>query len=213
MKKNIIIIIILIILLILGFFLLQNRGSVDVEQEGELLEQEGLVLSDDFLEMQGYELHPPRGYDCVGGFTDGYRYFDGECTPQGREDFLIDIDFGLAMSGINPEEGFLENQIPVRSFDITGGVYGLTVCQEYISDKINLDAEHYICRKEEEGNDVIVMGIGKTFPTDGGAFARWFEARLTVLTEEDYVEDDYIDILASFLNNSVKIDWDFFAGN
>ena len=208
--KNLIILVVLIILIIIGILFFQKDGGVDLyEGDREELSQEELDSSENYLDMQGYYLYPPSNYDCEGGFTDGYRYLDAECKPKNRSDYLINVGAGLASSGINWEEGrLIANQIVVRSFEFTGGQYGVTVCEEFYSENLNLDAEHYLCKHLKDGENTITMGVGKSFYHPNGSFGRWFEADLVIKEENDnYTESDYIDELVSFLNNSVKIDW------
>ncbi len=208
--KNILIVIIVIILIILGIFLLTNNDQeVEVEEsaiEGESSEE---TSSLDYLDMQGYHLYPPSEYNCEGGFTEGYRYLDAECVKNGRSDYRINVEAGLASSGINWEEGKLTaNQIVVRSFEFTGGQYGVTVCEEFYSENLNLDAEHYLCNYLKDGKDTIVIGIGKSFYHPNASFGRWFEAELVVEEGNDnYEKEDYIGDLVAFLNSAIKIDW------
>ncbi len=214
--KNIIIIVVVIFLILAGFFFFQNREEkVDlVEEEIEkVLTEEEMSDSEDYLDMQGYYLYPPEDYDCEGGFTDGYRYLDAECTPKDRSDYVINVGAGLASSGINWEEGKLVgNQIVVRSFEFTGGQYGKIVCEEFYSEDLKLDAEYYLCKYFEDGDYVITMGVGKSFYHPNSSFARWFEADLVVKEDDDeYTEGDYIDKLVKFLDESVKINWDDYA--
>lgn len=213
--RKIIILVVVILLIIMAFFFFQREEKVDlVEDETEkVLTEEEMQESEDYLDMQGYYLYPPKDYDCEGGFTDGYRYLDAECEPKDRGDYVINAGAGLASTSISWEEGkLIGNQITVRSFEFTGGQYGKIVCEEFYSEDLNLDAEHYLCKYPKDGDYVLTMGVGKSFYHSNSSFGRWFEADLVVKEEDDdYSESDYIDKLVKFLDESVKINWDDYA--
>lgn len=215
MRKIIVLAAIAILFIIMGFFFFQQQEGLDLaENETEKgLTEEEMFESEDYLDMQGYYLYPPEDYVCEGGFADGYRYLDAKCIPKGRSDYVINVGAGLASSGINWEEGKLVgNQIVARSFEFTGGQYGKIVCEEFYSEDLKLDAEHYLCKYLKDGDYVITMGVGKSFYNPNGSFGRWFEADLIIKEEnDDYEESDYIDELVKFLDKSVKINWDDYA--
>jgi len=215
MRKIIILAAIVILFIIMGFFFFQQEEGLDLaEDETEKgLTEEEVRESEDYLDMQGYYLYPPEDYDCEGGFTDGYRYLDAECTPKDESDYVINVGAGLASTSISWEEGkLIGNQITVRSFEFTGGEYGVIVCEEFTSEDLNLDAEHYLCKHSKNGEAVFTMGVGKSFYHSESSFGRWFEADLVVKEDDDeYTEGDYIDKLVKFLDESVKINWDDYA--
>ena len=153
------------------------------------------------LDMQGYELETPRGYTCTGGFTDGYRYMDAKCEPS-RGQHEITVEAGLAVSGINPAEGLVANQIVVRSYEFTKQ-YGVIVCEPYHSEDLKLDAEHYICLHEMDGKRTITIGTGKSRSNHGW----WFESHLQTKPTDETTNEEYAETLTKFLNSAIKIDW------
>jgi len=192
------------ILILLIALSLSACGS-EKEGEGEEIANDNENIKEDrVLDMQGYFLEVPKAYNCSGGFVDGYRYQEARCLNNDRSDYKIIVDHGLAASGINPEKGLVDNQLVTRSFEFTGGVYGQIICQEHYPENLKLDAEHYLCFHNLDGNRAITMGIGKSF----GNYGRWFEADLIIEEETNYTENDYIEILEKFLNQSIVIDWD-----
>ncbi len=218
--KKIIILLVIITLALIGFFLLTNdekeEAPVDTDQKESTPEEEekveesmGETLEDeqDYLDMQGYYLYPPQGHNCEGGFTDGYRYLDAECTPEGRDDYEIHVGAGLASTRINPEKGLVANQIVVRSLEFTGEQRDVHVCREHSSERLNLGAEHYLCTYDKDGEPIITLGIGKSFHTSDSSFGRWFESHL-IIKDDEYTEQDYIELLEKFINSSVKINWE-----
>lgn len=212
MNKIIIFAVIIILILITLFILINNREEALVStSEEELSDEEGAALENgqDYLDMQGYYLYPPEGYTCEGGFTDGYRYLDAECVPEGRDDYEINVGAGLASSGIDPEKGLVANQIVVRSSEFTNRQYGVYVCEEHTSEELKLDAEHYLCTYNRDNQPIITLGIGKSFYHPQSSFGRWFEAEMIIKeNDETYTQEDYIDLLEKFVNSSVKINWE-----
>ena len=154
--------------------------------------------SSDVLEMQGYELKVPRGYECTGGFTQGYRFLDAECEPS-RGNYKIIVDFGLPVTSIDQSKSFNENIMPLRAGDYDAA------CIPY-EEPLGLGADHYVCPRTEDGQRIITLGIGRVSPN---GYANWFEAHLVIL-EDDYNEEEYIDTLASFASSAIDIDWSFF---
>ena len=169
-------------------------------------------LNENYLDMQGYYLYPPDNYNCQGGFTD-YRYLDAKCLPKNRDDYTIEVGAGLASSRIDWDEGrLIANQIGVRSFEFTGGQYGKIVCEEFKSDDLNLDAEHYLCSYLKEDKKIFTLGVGKSFYLENASFGRWFEANLIVEEENNYYSNsDYVNTLVNFINKSIKINWEDYA--
>lgn len=156
------------------------------------------------LDMQGYELEVPKGYSCSGGFTDGYRYLDAKCKPnKGKQEILVEA--GLVVSGIDPEKGLVANQLVARSYEFTKQ-YGISVCEEYHSEDLQLDAEHYLCIHEMNGKRTITIGTGKSRNTQGW----WFESHLQTNPDDKIPNEDYIKELTKFLNSAIKIDWEKF---
>ncbi len=170
--------------------------------------QENLDIKDEknkqVLDMQGFYLEVPENYTCSGGFVNGYRYQEARCNPVNRDDFEILVDHGLVVSGINPEKGLVSNQLVVRSFEFSGGVYDLILCQEHFTRYLNIDGEHYLCFHTKDGNEIITMGTGKSYSNYG----RWFETDLIIKQDTDYTQNDYIELLEKFLNQSIKINWE-----
>lgn len=210
--NKIIVLVIIIALFLTGFFILTNdemeEVAIDTTQKATTPEEEDIIEDEqDYLDMQGYYLYPPQNYNCVGGFTDGYRYLDAECTPEGRDDYEIHVEAGLAVSGINPEEGLVANQIVVRSYEFTNGQRDVYVCREHSSEELKLNAEHYLCTYNRDEEPVITLGIGKSFHTSETSFGRWFESHL-IIKDYEYTEEDYIELLENFVNSSVKINWE-----
>jgi len=186
--------------------------------EDDLSEEEKRAMEygqPDYLDIQGYYLYPSPGYDCVGGFTDDYRYLDAECVPEERDDYEINIEAGLAMSSINPEKGIVDNQIVARSMEFTGRQHGVIVCEEHTSEGLRLGAEHYLCTHERDGEPVLTHGIGKGFYQSDGAYGRWLEADLIIKdSDNDYTQEDYVELLERFVSSSVRINWeDYESGN
>ncbi len=213
MNKIIIFVVIIILVLIGLFFLMNNEEEVLTGiPEEELSEEEKRAMEygqPDYLDMQGYYLYPSPGYECVGGFTDGYRYLDAECVPEERDDYKINIEAGLAMSAINPDKGLVDNQIVVRSMEFTGRQHGVIVCEEHTSEGLRLNAEHYLCTYERDGQPVITLGTGKSFHGTDSSFGRWFEADLVIKdSDNDYTEEDYVELLERFVSSGVKINWE-----
>ena len=207
MKRVIVLSVAVVLVVLFGFFFFGSSESA--LEEGDDGED---TNSDSLLDMQGYYLDPPANYNCVGGFTDGYRYLDAECLPKDGDDHVINVGAGLAASGINWDEGRLvANQIVVRSFEFTGGQYGVTVCEEFRSEDLRLGGEYYLCLYDADEGRTVTIGVGKSFRDGDSAFGRWFEADLVIDAEEDYSEEDYVETLAKFLNSSVKIDWSDYA--
>ncbi len=184
----------IIAFLFLGSFFLISRFS---GAETEL--KEGFTR--DVIDMQGYELDVPDGFQCTGGFTDGYRYVDAECLPDAGG-FKIVSETGLTATSVG-ESGLVSHHIGYRSREFTGGSDDI-VCEQLIHDDLTLDAENYVCVHSTDGDRTITVGTGKTF----GEVARWFESHLIVLEEEDIENEKYIDIMALFLDESIDIDWD-----
>ncbi len=211
---------IVVVLVLIGLFVLIGNDKempvdspeVDISQEEKSAMEHG---QQDYLDMQGYYLYPSPGYSCEGGFTDGYRYLDAECIPEERDDYKIDIEAGLAMSAINPDKGLVDNQIVVRSMEFTGRQHGVIVCEEHTSEGLRLDAEHYLCTHERDGEPVLTLGTGKSFHGTDSSFGRWFEADLTIKdSDNDYAKEDYIELLERFVSSGVKINWeDYEPGN
>lgn len=216
MKSAIVLGVIVVLVILFGLFFSSSSESILEEDNGSVNEEDTNrenSNSDGLLDMQGYYLDPPSNYDCVGGFTDGYRYLDAVCTPKGQDDHVINVGAGLASSGINWDEGRLvANQIVARSFEFTGGQYGVTVCEEFHSEDLELGGEYYICFYNANEGRTLTIGVGKSFLAGGSAYGRWFEADLVINVEEgDYSEEDHAETLAKFLNDSVKIDWSDYA--
>ncbi|HDP73878.1 MAG TPA: hypothetical protein ENN46_02885 [Candidatus Woesearchaeota archaeon] len=186
----------LMMLLLLGLSVFLTAFGDGSDQERQPDEQQGST-GDGRLEMQGYYLDIPGGYECTGGFTDGYRFLDAECTPTRGADYKIVVEFGLASTAASSKSEFLDSQISVREHYLDG------VCSRH-DGEMHLDAEHYVCVHTEDGKKVVSMGIVKVF--DG--YARRFEAHLV---EEDSgagtTNEDYIDTLAEFLNQAIIINW------
>lgn len=184
-----------------------NEGEDDrgVEKVGG----QDLGSNDNFLNMQGYYLQIPPNYNCQGGFTDGYRYLDAKCSHVDREDYRIVVEPGLAATSISDLTKFIENQLVVRSFEFTGGVYNLYICDPYFSEDLKLGAEHYVCEHSQDGKKTFTMGTGKAFSANNSYFARWFESHLIIEeNDNDYIKEDYINVLTKFLNSSIDINWE-----
>ncbi len=175
---------------------------LDIKNDNNALEAE--EEEDNRLDMQGYFLDVPENYICSGGFVDGYRYQEARCNHINRDDFEIVVDHGLVVSGINPEKGLVDNQLVVRSFEFSGGVYGLILCQEHFPEYLSIDGEHYLCFHTIDSNQIITMGVGKSYSNYG----RWFEVDLIIKQDTDYSQNDYIELLEKFLNQSIKINWE-----
>ncbi len=182
----------------------EENLALDISDDNEVLQEEEREKEeeeeDNRLDMQGYFLDVPDNYTCSGGFVDGYRYQDARCTHEQRNDYEILVNRGLAMSTINPEKGLVNNQLVVRASSLNAN------CQEHYPKNLHLDAEHYLCFHEEDGNPIITLGIGKSFDDYG----RWFEADLVLVNDSSYNQDDYINTLENFLNQSIDIDWDYY---
>lgn len=189
MKKTVLILTIMAILVISGC---SNEEQTSNQRTG---------TTQNTLDMQGYELEVPKGYTCTGGFTDGYRYMDAKCKPN-RGNQEITVEAGLAVSGINPAQGLVVNQIVARSFEFTNQ-YGVIVCEEYISEDLNLDAEYYLCIHEKDNKRTITIGVGKSKNTHGW----WFESHIQTSPDDETENKEYIEELTKFLNSAIKIDW------
>jgi len=224
MKKNHLIFLALVLVLVIIFLVIRSggedkkgetgdspdSGSQSVSQNDNNEKEEGEEESDGRLEMQGYYLNIPSDYTCEGGFV-GYRYLDAECFPVDERDYKIVSDFGLPVTRVIGPSGFLENQLPIRSLEFTGGVRDLIVCEAYTSENLNLEAEHYLCDYNQDGKDIITLGIGRVFSANDTYFARWFESHL-IIEEKDsqYDKEDYVDSLVKFLDSAIDIDWEYF---
>ncbi len=213
-KNPMFLIVAIIVLIIIGLLIFggdREMGDVETEAETEAEEEISTIGESEPLDMQGFYLYVPQGHHCEGGFTDGYRYLDAECHHEDRDDYEIEVQRGFTVTTVNPEEGLVPHQISVRSFNLTGE-RDLHVCEEYSSKDLRLDAEHYVCFHKREDKDVIIMGFGKTFLHDDGAYARWTEAEIRIQDEEaEYTEEEYIETLARFLNVSIDVDWSEYA--
>ncbi len=217
MKKKNFIILAIIVLLLFAFIILKgcgndadndinesriDGGTVYVDQES------GDNNTDECIKMQGYELCVPSDFVCTGGYQ-GYRYFEAACNLPGRDDFEIEIDYGLNSTAYS--NSISETMIGVRSFEITNGQYGVSVCKIYESEGLNLGSEHWLCNYVENDNKIITLGIGNSFSANGQNYGRWFEADLKILKQKEGVsEEDYLEILERLVNQGVKIDWSFF---
>ncbi len=210
--KNIYIIVALLLLVVITIFLFLGPAdeadpeiinevdpqTVDENDEQTDTREEDLE-SDNILDMQGYYLHIPDDYECTGGFTDGYRYVDAECTPKSGEDYYIVSERGLSASVVATHNTFSEMRSSLLNHDIDG------VCEVYPDEpEIKLDAEHYICRHVEDGENVLTIGIGKNF----GEYASHFAAHLK---RDGEGEDEDLERLVNFLNRTIDIDWSNFA--
>ncbi len=154
--------------------------------------------SRDVLDMQGYELDVPPGFQCKGGFTDGYRYLNAECLPD-RGDFEITVERGLTATSIGDDD-FTEYMIKSRSREFTGSNEKI-VCENLDPDRLSLGAQDYLCIHSIDNMPTVTIGIGNSY--DG--VARWFESHLKVDDDKDI--RDYIDVLSKFLDEGIKIDW------
>lgn len=194
MKKNK-----LVFFLFFSIFILSACSSSSEQLETNIEKNEN--ISRESLDMQAFFLEVPDNYSCSGGFVDGFRYQEARCINNSREDYEIVVNFGLTATRIDPEVGIIANQIVVRSHDLTGGV-----CQVHSPQYLNLDAKYYLCFHEDNNQPTISLGVTKSYDT----YARWFESDLLINKEEEYNQDDYIEILEKFLNQSIKIDWNEF---
>lgn len=185
----------------------------DTTVESEVSTEE-VDETDGMLDMQGYYLAPLDNYECTGGLTDGYRYLDADCVPTDSDDHVIRVGRGLDAIAIVWDGGrFIGNQVGLRNYDFTGGQRGVSVCEAFESEDLQLDAEHYVCIYDGEKGRTITIGIGKSFRVDeDAAYARGFEADLFIKKEgDDYNEQEYVTTLARFLNDSIVIDWSQYA--
>jgi|GEM_PF-3353084 len=216
MKNIIIIALIVVSLIVVGFFFFQ-REEIDFkeDQTEEDIVQEEREIPSDYLDMREYHLYPPEDYDCEGGFVGGNEYLDAECIPKDRSDYVINIGVGLQSASIDWNEGKLVGERILRKgFEITGEQNGEMVCEEFYSEDLELDAEHYLCRHLEDEDYMITIGVGKSFYIPDGSYGGWFEVDLVIKEEnDDYEESDYIGELVKFLNEAIKINWDDYAPN
>ena len=202
--KNIYILGVLLFLIVAAFFIFSwpsdevDREIADEDGEQADLEEQD-PESNNVLDMQGYYLHIPDDYVCTGGLTDGYRYVDAECAPKSGEDYYIVSERGLSASVVATHNTFSEMRSSLLNHDIDG------FCEVYPGEpEIALDAEHYICRHVEDGENVLTIGIGKNF----GEYASHFAAHLK---RDGESEDEDLEKLVSFLNRTIDIDWSRFA--
>ena len=181
------------LLMVMLLLLFSEFGLTACGSNGSTYESSGEVL-----EMQGYELDVPRGYECTGGLTDGYRYLDAECIPE-NEDYIIEADTGLVASAIGSTSEYPESHISSRQTQLDA------VCTRY-REEMELGADYYSCIEEKSNEVIITFGIIKAVESE---VSRWFEARL--LTQEHEVDSEeakeYVQTLANFLNSAAKIDW------
>lgn len=158
----------------------------------------GGTTSSSTLEMQGFELNVPRGYECTGGFTQGYRYLDANCEPS-TGNYEINVDYGLPVTSINPDQSFTEYFTILRAREYNDN------CIAY-QEPVVAGSDTYLCIHTQNAQRTITMGMGKIYNQD---FARWFEAHLVIL-DEDLDEEEMVETLSSFLRQSIEIDWKSF---
>ncbi len=211
MKKFVILIVFIVILIILGVFFLREGDDVANDQVAQNVGRDALVgggSTADCIDMQLYKLCPPENYSCGEGFRDDYKFIGAQCSKENREDYVINAGAGISSTGISVGGSIVQTQITARSFEFTNQQYDNIVCDEFRSRKLNLSGEYYICRYPKGGKNVITIGVGKSIHNTSSPHGVWFEADLVIEKKSDYSEEDYINELSSFLNNSVKIDWD-----
>lgn len=159
----------------------------------------GASSSSSVIELQGFELNVPRGFDCSGGFTDGFRFFDAECLPS-RGAYKIVVDYGLPTTRVDTSQSLSEYMVINRGFTYDGSCF--------VYDELLVEgAEHYVCTHIKSGEKVISLG---TVHSPSRGIAVWFESHLVVIDDE-LSNDDYLDILADFVSRAVVIDWSNFA--
>ncbi len=200
--KKIHIFLTVLFLFMVGAFLFLGGGE-DINGNGGDIDSENVDVeagADSMLDMQGYYLDIPDGYDCVGGFTQGYRYLDAECELE-QGDYMIISERGLAVTTV-AGDSFASMYSSLLSHDING------FCEPFAgSEDIDLDAEHYICEHIDEGKNMLTIGIGKLF--NNNQYAQHFEVHLQRELDSE-IEDDDIDKLIDFLNKAIVIDWSDF---